>query len=102
MKKKYTLKLEDKGQDFLEIDVYENGVIRGYNIMFSDDRLSCFLIASKGGEEFYEVDKISKKDIVFSKYPLYIYIKKTGTKDPLPWKADFLKYKIIDLKVCKK
>ena len=35
-----TLKIQDKGQDFLELDVLENGVLLSYSPMFSHGRLS--------------------------------------------------------------
>jgi len=88
-----TLKLEDQGQDFVAVDIYDNGVIRGYSPLFGDDRLSVLGIGSFDGKEWYffkELEKIDKEKLA----GLYIYIKNTGEKDPLPWEAPTIKYKI--------
>ena len=94
-----TFILEDKGQDFTEIDVLENGVILGNSIMFSDGRLSIVGVGAKNGQEFWTFNGL-KEDL--ADRPLatfYIYIKNTkDKKEPLPWEAKTLNYKIIDVK----
>ena len=97
-----TFELEDKGQDFTEIDVLENGVILGYSPIFSKGRLTMIGVGTLNGKKYWTFDKM-KKDL--SERPLarfYIYFKNTGEKDPLPWKADTFKYKIVDVVKAKK
>lgn len=95
-----TLEIEDKGQDFLELDVLENGVILGNSVMFSHGRLSLLGIGAEDGMPYH-----SATEILQMKYPkhlplkgLSIYLKDTGEKDPLPWKAQTLKYKVVSVK----
>lgn len=98
-----TLKLEDKGQDFLEIDVLENGVILGNSIMFKGGRLTMIGVGNLNGAEYYTFKEM-KEDM--TERPLatfYIYMKDTEEeKEPLPWEANTLNYKIIDVIKAKK
>lgn len=94
MKTIKTIKLEDKGQDFLELDIMESGVIKGYSIMFSDNRLSLLGIGTLDGMIYYPFSELKEANFKRPLKGLYIYIKKTGRKDPLPWKANTLNYKI--------
>lgn len=90
-----TLSLDDQGQDFTELDVLENGVILGYSTMFSDGRLSLIGIGALDGTKYWTLADLKKK--IPSAKDLrgtYVYFKETGTKDPLPWKADTLRYPI--------
>ena len=89
-----TIQLEDKGQDFTELDVLENGVLLGNSIMFSHGRLSLLGIGKLNGTKYYDFDEL-RKNSKLSLKGLSIYMKNTGEKDPLPWKADTLKYKIV-------
>lgn len=94
-----TLEIEDQGQDFIEIDVLKNGVILGDSVMFKDGRLTLIGVGALDGmpyHSFKEVEAGIKKKMRLS--GLYIYFKNTGEKDPLPWKASTLKYKITGLK----
>lgn len=89
-----TLKIEDKGQDFTEIDILENGVILGNSIFFKNGRLSLLGIGSLNGSKYFgekEVIQNPKK----SYKGLCIYIYETGTLKPMPWNAKTLNYKII-------
>ena len=52
MRKTHTFVLEDTGQDFVEIDLYDNGVIKGYSIMFSDNRVSMIGIGTVDGKVY--------------------------------------------------
>lgn len=97
-----TIVLEDKGQDFTEIDVLENGVILGDSAMFKDGRISTIGVGALDGKEYWTFDEM-KEDL--ASRPLvafYIYIKDTDEKEPLPWEAKTLNYKIIDVKKAKK
>lgn len=90
-----TLEILDRGQDFTEIDVLENGVILGNSIMFKDGRLSMLGIGSVDGVHFYRFDELKKTG--FKTKPLVgllIYMKDTGKADPLPWKAQVLNYEV--------
>ena len=93
-----TFKLEDKGQDFTEIDVLENGVILGNSIIFEKGRLSIIGVGTLDGIEYWTFNEMKEdlKDRPLATF--YIYIKKTGGKEPLPWKAETLNYKIIGVK----
>jgi hypothetical protein len=91
-----TLQLEDRGQDFTELDVLENGVILGNSIMFSHGRLSLIGVGTLDGSTYYTLKEMTRPKHKVS--GLYIYIKETGEKDPLPWDADTLKYRIIKVK----
>lgn len=97
-----TIKLEDKGQDFTEIDVLENGVILGNSIMFSKGRLSMIGVGTLNGEEYYSFSEIKVDLIDRPLATFHIYIKKTGNPDPLPWEARTINHTIIDVKKPKK
>ena len=94
-----TFILEDKEQDFTEIDVLENGVILGNSVIFKNGRLSIIGVGTLNGEEYFTLSEM-KEDL--ANRPLatfYIYIKDTkDEKEPLPWEAKTLNYKIIDVK----
>jgi len=95
-----TFVLEDKGQDFTEIDLLENGVILGESIIFKDGRVSMLGVGTKDGK-IYRPMKIVKNDMFRSEKDMkgqYIYIKKTEDIDPMPWDADTLNYKISKTK----
>lgn len=89
------IKLEDKGQDFLELRIKENGVINGYSPIFSHDRNSLLGIGKLDGEIYYSFQELKDKKFKQKLKGLYIYLKETEEKDPLPWTAKTLKYKII-------
>jgi len=99
-----TLVLEDKGQDFTEIDVLENGVILGNSIMFADGRISTLGVGRLDGLHFVTktqlvsiimTPELFRKEIKGS----HIYIKETSDKrERLPWDAKTLNYKIIGWK----
>lgn len=92
-----TLVIEDKGQDFTELDILENGVLLGNSPMFSHGRLTLLGIGTLDGIDYYPFQEVSKSGKLSLK-GLHIYLKDTGTKDPLPWKAKTLNYKIIGTK----
>jgi len=93
-----TFKLEDKGQDFTELDILENGVILGNSIMFRDGRITMIGVGTLDGKEYWTFNEMKKdlKDRPLATF--YIYIKNTEEKEPLPWKAETLIYRIIDVK----
>lgn len=97
IKKIGTIKLEDKGQDFTELDLLENGVLLGYSIIFSDNRISLLGIGTLDGVHYYRAEEVPKTKSTLLKGK-YIYIKKTGEKDPLPWNAKTLNYKVVGYK----
>ena len=97
-----TFVLEDKGQDFTEIDVLENGVILGNSVMFTKGRLSTIGVGTLDGKEYWTFNEM-KEDLADK--PLasfYIYFRDTEKHEPLLWEASHLKYKIIDVKKVEK
>lgn len=98
-----TLEIEDRGQDFLEIDVLQNGVILGNSVMFSHGRLSLLGIGSDNGEHYHSAVEVIQAQIgALDLKGLTIYLKETGEKDPLPWKAQTLKYPVVAVKKAEK
>lgn len=94
-----TFILEDKGQDFIELDVLENGIILGNCIIFKNGRLSVLGIGKLDGSKYYNWEELRMSSIMQSFNGLYIYIKETSSKKiPLPWNARTLNYKIIGMK----
>ena len=95
-----TIEIEDKGQDFTELDVLENGVILGNSVMFSHGRLSLLGIGADDGMVYHTFKEIAQTKIgVLKLKGLTIYLKDTGVlKDPLPWKAQTLNYIVIKMK----
>jgi len=91
-----TLSIEDKGQDFLELDVLENGVILGESIMFKDGCISLLGIGTPDGTKYFDFNylKSSQTWITEGLKGLTVYIKSTGESDPLPWNAKTLNYKV--------
>lgn len=100
-----TLELEDKRQDFIELDVLENGVILGDSIMFKNGRQSVMGIGTLDGTIYYPFSEKTKK---FTKdinkkgngnfTGLYVYIYETGKKKSVPWEAVTLKYQVTGQK----
>jgi len=92
-----TIEVEDKGQDFIELDVLENGVILGNSVMFSYGRLSLLGIGTNNGTEYHSFkDFTTMKNCKLKGFT--IYMKNTDEKDPLPWEANTLKYKVVGVK----
>lgn len=88
------LRLEDKGQDFLTLDIDDEGVVSGYSPVFANAGVTLLGIGSLNGEDY------SSRDYVLNNpnrdySGMYIYLKDTGTKDPVPWEAHTLNYKIV-------
>lgn len=93
------IKLEDKQQDFLELDVLENRVILGDSIMFKEGILTMIGIGTEGGQEWFNAKDI--KDIpedFFESFELYVYFKNSNEPDPVPWEAKTLKYRVTGIK----
>jgi len=97
-----TFVLEDKGQDFTEIDVLENGVILGNSIMFENGRLSTIGVGTLDGKEYWTFSEMRSAGIRQSFNGFYIYLKNTNKQEPLPWETTTIDYKIIDVKKAKK
>lgn len=97
----YTLKLEDQGQDFTELDILENGIIKGYSILFADDRLTFLGAGSLDGKSYvpFECLDWNMTDHIMGGY---VYFYETGKPKPLPWNASTFKYKIVGIKQPKK
>ena len=94
-----TIEIEDKGQDFIEIDVLQNGVLLGDSVMFSHGRLSLLGIGTNDGMEYHTAREIIQtRNGLLKLNGMTIYLKDTGEKDPLPWNAQVLKYPIIGVK----
>lgn len=97
-----TLKLEDMGQDFTELDVLENGVILGNSIMFREGRISMIGLGTLNGKEYWTFKEMKENFVDRPLAGFYIYIKDTEAEEPLPWEAKTLNYKIIDVIKAKK
>ena len=93
-----TLELEDRGQDFIEIDVLENGVILGHSFMFENGRLSMLGIGTSGGEDYLSFKGLKKDTSPREFEDNYLYYKETGDVDPLPWEANTFKYQVLAIK----
>ena len=93
-----TLEIEDKGQDFTELDILENGVILGSSPMFSNGRLCLVGIGTEDGMDYFSRDEVLLTKKKLNLKGLSLYMKNTGAKDPLPWEAQVLRYKIIKTK----
>lgn len=89
-----TFEIDDRGQDFTELDLLENGVLLGNSLMFSHGRLSLLGIGTLDGMEYYSFEDVKNSSPAKTFKGLYVYIKPTGDKDPLPWKADTLSYPV--------
>jgi hypothetical protein len=90
--------LKDEGQDFTELDILENGVLLGNSPMFKNGRLSLLGVGTKDGKKYFSFNEMRKAGIKQSFKGLFIYIKDTGEKDPLPWETGTLIYPIIGMK----
>lgn len=94
------IKLEDKWQDFVELDVLENGVLLGDSGIFKDGRLSLLGLGTGDGMDYWsfkdlKADKeVVARGVLLAQENVLVYIYETGTKEPLPWKANTLKYKV--------
>ena len=95
-----TLELEDKGQDFLELDILEDGVMLGDSVMFRNGKLSLLGVGALDGIPFYTWQQVAYiREKVLMLNGLYVYFKQTeNKKDPLPWNAPTLKYKVVGAK----
>ena len=94
-----TIEVADKGQDFTEIDVLQNGVILGNSVMFSHGRLSLLGIGALNGSPYHTATEVIQTRVGALKIKgLSIYLKNTDEKDPLPWKAQTLKYPVVKIK----
>lgn len=103
-----TLELEDKGQDFIELDVLENGVLLGDSVMFKNGRQSVMGIGALDGTVYYPFSQEKKHftpDINRKGNGnfegLYVYIYETGKMKPVPWEAVTLKYEVTGKKKAK-
>ena len=94
-----TIEVEDEGQDFVEIDVLENGVLLGNSVMFSHGRLSLLGIGTLDGNEYHTATEVIQKRIGLLKLKgQSIYTKYTGEKNPFPWDAMVLNYPVFKVK----
>ena len=94
-----TIEIVDAGQDFIEIDVLQNGVILDNSVMFSHGRLSLLGIGALDGIPYHTATEVIQARAGALKLKgLSIYLKNTGEKDPLTWKAQTLKYTVTKVK----
>jgi hypothetical protein len=98
-----TLEIEDQGQDFIELDVLENGVLLGDSVMFRNGRLSLLGLGTSDGMDYWSFSQLKEdqevvRNGVLTTSGILVYMKNTGEKDPLPWKATTLKYLVEDIK----
>ena len=110
-----TIKLQDKGQDFTELDLLENGVILGYSPMFEKGRMTCIGIGDPNGinccyptnilinSEWEAKDIMPPHENLLSCFydtsdtELYVYVYPTDGIVEKPWEAGKLNYKILDI-----
>lgn len=97
-----TIELEDKMQDFTELDVLENGVILGDSVMFRNGRLSLLGIGTLDGIKYFDFQELKNENTFLKRSlkvkGLFIYFYDTGEKKPAPWKAQTLKYRVAGIK----
>lgn len=97
-----TLEIEDKGQDFIELDILANGVLLGDSVIFENGRMQLLGIGTEDGMTYHDRKEIVAHKIGTLKLKgLHIYTKDTGTKDPLPWEARTLNYRVTKIKKAK-
>lgn len=93
-----TIEIEDMGQDFIELDVLENGALLGDSVMFKNGKLSLLGIGTNDGVKYHnELDFMEANRKSLEGLTIYFY--ETGTKKPLPWKAKTLKYAVTKVKL---
>ncbi len=94
-----TLEIQDEGQDFIELEVLENGVLLGDSVIFRNGRLSLVGIGALNGEPFYTDAQVIRSRLGALKLKgLYVYFHETGKAKPLPWNADTFKYAVMRVK----
>lgn len=93
------IKIEDRHQDFTELDILENGVILGNSVIFSHGRLSLLGVGTDDGTDYYDFKTFLKLSKTTSKKMkgLMIYMKNTGEKDIAAWKSMRLNYPIVSV-----
>lgn len=94
----FTIEIENRGQDFIELDLLENGVLLGNSIIFKNGGLSLLGIGSADGLDYFSAKKVISNIKKLNLNGLYIYLKDTGKKDPLPWNASTLNYPVVKIK----
>lgn len=95
-----TIEIEDRGQDFIELDILANGVILGQSVIFENGRLSLVGIGSLNGTVFKTVNEIVRVPVskLSSLKGCYVYFYKTAEPKPLPWDAETFKYAVTRVK----
>ena len=89
------IKLEDEQQDFLELDVLENGVILGESIMFEKGKLRMLGIGTMDGQEWFDHGDIKEiPEDFFEDFRLFVYFARSSEALPVPWEAQTLKYRV--------
>lgn len=96
-----TIVLADKGQDFTELDLLENGVILGNSLIFENGRLSLLGIGTNDGMVYHscgsilEDKQVVNQSVVTKKSPQFVYFYETGAETPMPWDASIFKYAVV-------
>ena len=96
-----TIDLEDRGQDFIELDVLENGVLLGDSIMFRNGRLTLLGVGTSDGMTYHTCEElladwqVVNQSIITEEAPQFVYFYETGEKKQLPWDAQTLKYAVL-------
>lgn len=95
-----TLEIEDVGQDFIEVDVLENGVLLGDSLIFRNGQLTLLGIGAKDGMQYHSRVEVLQKRLgaLGNLVGLYIYFRDTAKKDIVPWKANTLRYAVTKVK----
>lgn len=98
-----TLTLEDKGQDFLELDVLENGVILGQSVIFDEGRLAMIGIGALDGVPYYDFSELKESGFQPEAIKdLFIYFKNSGDPTQAPWMHKTFNYKVTGTKPVEK
>ena len=63
--------------------------------MFSNERKSLLGIGTLDGTIYFTFEELVEKNFEQKIKGLYMYLRNTIGEKPLPWKTDFLRYKII-------
>ena len=99
-----TIELEDKGQDFIELDVLENGIMLGHSVMFKNGRLTLLGVGTSDGIIYHTCDEILadrqvvNQSVITEEDSQFVYFYGTEEEKPLPWNASTLKYVVVGVK----
>jgi hypothetical protein len=98
-----TITIEDKLQDFTELDVLENGVILGQSILFDKGILSMIGIGALDGVPYYDFSELKESGFDANTIKgLFIYFKNSNEATKAPWMHKTINYKVTGTKPVEK